>query len=196
MSLTDILPLEKWVEFENEINRRSGLDANVYGTDGIRITDNKNWANRLCPAIKATDKGQSFICAVANMNLASQAMNTGKPVIEECDAGLIKIAVPIFAGDEFIGSVGACGLLIEDGEVDTFLINKTTGIDEDKIEGLSRDIKIISKDDADSITDYIRRQINRFVKDYVNKQHGAEVTSESIAELTLSAKPSFLSTNN
>ncbi len=176
MSFTAILPLEKWVEFENEIHKRSGFDANVYDINGIRITDNKNWANRLCPVIKGTDKGISFICAVANMNLASQAKLTGEPVIEECDAGLIKIAVPIFVGDEFIGTVGACGLLIEEGEADSFLINRIIGIDEEKIESLSDDIKTISEEEALSITDYTWNQVNRFVKDYANRQHSVSLT--------------------
>jgi hypothetical protein len=73
VELTDLLPLEKWTQIENEIHQHSGLESNVFNTDGIRITDNKVWVNRLCPAIKATDKGQSFICAVAHMNLANQA---------------------------------------------------------------------------------------------------------------------------
>ncbi|MDL1963839.1 MAG: PocR ligand-binding domain-containing protein [Deltaproteobacteria bacterium] len=64
---------------------------NVYDINGTRITDNTNWANRLCPLIKANDKGINFICAIANMNMASQAKLTGKPIIEECDAGLVKI---------------------------------------------------------------------------------------------------------
>ena len=77
MELTDLLPLEKWAELETEIHARSGLESNVFNTDGIRITDNKVWVNRLCPAIKATDKGQAFICAVAHMNLAAMAGSTG-----------------------------------------------------------------------------------------------------------------------
>jgi len=145
MELTDILPLEKWIKLEQEINRLSGLDANVFNTKGVRISDVKNWANRLCPAIKDTDKGQTFICAVAHMNLAAIAKNTRKSVIEECDAGIVKLVVPIFIKDEFIGAFGACGLLAEDGEVDSFMINKTTGIDEKKIESLSNDIKTVSK---------------------------------------------------
>ena len=176
MSFTAILPFEKWVDFENELHRRSGLNANVYDINGIRITDNTNWANRLCPVIKANNKGIGFICAVANMNLASQAMNTGKPVIEECDAGLIKIAVPIFVGDEFIGTVGGCGKLIEDGEVDSFLINKITGIDENQIEGLTDGIEKISREEAQAITDYAWKQINQFVKDYANRQHSVSLT--------------------
>ncbi|MBC2696318.1 MAG: hypothetical protein HF982_13790 [Desulfobacteraceae bacterium] len=177
MSFTDILPLGKWVEFENEIHRKSGLNANVYDINGIRITDNTNWANRLCPVIKANGKGISFICATANMNMASQTKLTGEPIIEECDAGLIKIAVPIFVGDKFIGTVGGCGLLIEEGEVDFFLVNKITGIYENKIKSLSDGIKTISEEKAQAITDYTWNRINRFVRDYVNKQYSVSLAA-------------------
>jgi hypothetical protein len=37
MNLLDILPVEKWIELEMEINKRSGLNASVFDADGIRI---------------------------------------------------------------------------------------------------------------------------------------------------------------
>jgi ligand-binding sensor protein len=164
MQLTDIAPVKSWIELEKEINRRSGLDANVFNTKGYRISDLKNWANRLCPEIKATDKGQSFICAPAHMNLAVQAMKTKKAVIEECDAGLVKIVVPIFMNDEFVGAVGACGFLLDDGEVDSFLVNKMTDIKEDKIEELAEGIPSITTEKAESITAFIGEQIEKIVE--------------------------------
>jgi ligand-binding sensor protein len=166
MKLTDLLPLEKWKALEEDVTRRSNLDANVFNTDGIRITDHKNWANRLCPAIKATDKGQSYICAVAHMNLAAQARQTGKRLIEECDAGLLKIVIPIFVKDEFIGAFGACGMLPAEGEIDPFLINMTTGIDEQEIEGLSSDIATMTSDQAQSIAAYIEEKIGEIITDF------------------------------
>jgi ligand-binding sensor protein len=169
MELTDLLPLEKWKEFEKEITRRSGLDANVFGIDGVRITDYKNWANRLCPAIKATDKGQSYICAVAHMNLAAQAKQTHASLIEECDAGLVKIIVPVFVKDEFLGAVGACGMLLDEGEVDPFLINMTTGINEAEIEKLSSDIGTISLEKAQSVLAYVETKLSEIVSEYDKK---------------------------
>ena len=169
MELTDILPPEKWKELEKEITRRSGLDANVFNIDGIRITDYKNWANRLCPAIKATDKGQSYICAVAHMNLAIQAKQTQKSLVEECDAGLVKILVPIFVKDEFLGAVGACGFLLDDGEVDPFLVNMTTGIDEEDIERLSADIETISTEKARIVVSYIEEEIGKIISKFDEK---------------------------
>ena len=163
MELTDLLPLEKWAELEAEIHTRSGLESNVFNTDGIRITDNKIWVNRLCPAIKATDKGQAFICAVAHMNLANQAKNEQRAVIEECDAGLMKIVVPIIVDGEFIGAVGACGLLPADGEVDSFLVNKITEIDEDTVEELSEDLAVIETNAAEEVAQFIWEKIQMIV---------------------------------
>jgi ligand-binding sensor protein len=166
MKLTDILPLERWKQLEEEIHEQFGMDANVFDTDGVRISDFKQWVNRLCPEIKSIDKGQSFICAVAHMNLASQAMQTRQPVIEECDAGLVKIVVPIFVADQFLGAVGACGFILEDGEVDTFLINKVTDIEEEKAAQLAENIKVISSEKAQDLVEFVAKRIDQIVTRY------------------------------
>jgi len=166
MELTDILPIDKWIEFENDIRQQSGLMASVYNTKGIRIAGQRNWSNRLCPAIKATDKGQAFICAVAHMNLAIMAEKSHSPVIEECDAGLVKVVVPIFAHGEFLGAAGGCGLLLQDGEVDSFMINKTTGISEAEIEELSTDIPAIDQHKAEVLAEYIEQRLTAILADY------------------------------
>jgi ligand-binding sensor protein len=164
MKLTDILPIEKWIKFEKDIYNRSKLSASVFNTDGIRITDYLKWPNKICPVIKATDKGQSFICAVAHMNLANIAKNKKDFVIEECDAGLVKLIVPIFVNNEFIGSVGACGLLLEDGEVDAFSVNMITEIEEKKVEELSAGIASISNKELEYLAEYIKTRLESIIQ--------------------------------
>ena len=173
MKLTDMCSLEHWKALEKKIASASGLDVNIFNVKGYRITDYKHWANRLCPAIKATDRGQSFICAVAHMNIAAQAERAGKEIIEECDAGLVKMVIPIFHKNEFIGSVGACGLLLNDGEVDAFLVNKITGIEEEKIETLSKDIENITSNKLKSLAEITKKEIER---------HCGEVKAYDIAD--------------
>jgi len=163
MELTDLLSVEEWVHLEKEIHERYDLDTNVFNTDGIRITPYKSWVNRLCPEIKATDKGQSFICAVAHMNLATMARNSGEAVVEECDAGIVKIVVPIFIGDDFVGAVGACGKCLDDGEVDTFLVNKITDMDEEKAESLAQDIEFISTETTRELISYVEEKIEKII---------------------------------
>lgn len=170
MKLLDIFPAENWMELEKEINKRSGLNASVFDAKGIRITDFKKWANRLCPVVKANEKGQSYICAVAHQNAANQAKKLRSPAIIECDAGLVKVVVPIFVDNEFLGVAGGCGLLLKGGEVDSFLINKTTGMDVGEIENLSDDIAIISIAKIESVIKYIEQELEWIKHDFRNQR--------------------------
>jgi len=170
MELTDIVPLETWRELEQKINDRSGLNASVFNADGIRITDFVKWANSLCPVIKGNEKGQSYICSVAHQNIAAQAARTRRPVVETCDAGMLKLVVPIFVNGDFLGVAGGCGCLEKMEDIDTFMINKTTGINEEKLVRLSEDILAITRDEAQSHTNYIKNQIDCLIKTYENTQ--------------------------
>lgn len=164
MQLTELLPREEWIEFEKKLHQHLGLDVNVFDPEGIRITDYKQWVNRLCPVIKADDRGQSFICAVAHMNIAGEARRSQKAVLEACDVGLLKIVVPIFQDDTFIGAVGACGLLLENEEVDTFLLNKTMDLDEEETQALCSDLGSISHQTVEAHIACIREQLESLFK--------------------------------
>lgn len=167
MKLADIVSSGKWHELEKEIFQRSGLNVSVFDADGSMISGYPEWANRLCPVIKDDEKGRNMICVSANNNISLIAKNSKRPVTEECDAGLLKLAVPIFSRSEFLGVVTCCGLLSEDSEVETFLINKITGIDEDKIKGLSKDIKIIGTEKISSLIQYIEKALSDLIPDYM-----------------------------
>ncbi len=166
MKLVDIMPIEKWVEIEQEINRQSGLNAAVYDVEGVRIIDLKEFPNRLCPALRETEKGQQFICAVAHQNIAAQTVKTGKTVVDECDAGLMKFAVPIFVEDEFLGVAGGCGLLRNEEEVDTYLVHRTTGLDEEIVEDLSENIETIQNDRLESAISYLEKKVADIVREF------------------------------
>jgi ligand-binding sensor protein len=159
MNLLELMPIEEWIEVEKEINRISGLNAAVYDAEGVRITDFKKWANRLCPAIRATEKGQKFICAVAHQNIAAQALKTGRTIVAECDAGLMKFAVPIISRDEFLGVAGGCGLLRGQEMVDSYLVHRTTDMAEDDAKNLSEDIDTIPDDRLQSAIDYLEKKV-------------------------------------
>lgn len=167
MKLTDIAPLEKWLELEQKINERSGLNASVFDIAGVRITEFKRWANRLCPLIKADEKGQNYICAVAHQNIAAQAERTRQPVISECDAGLMKLVVPIFIDGEFLGVAGGCGYVLGNGEVDSFVINKTVGIAKEKLRDLTADVPVMTMEQAEAHTQFIQHEVDQIVKAFV-----------------------------
>ena len=166
MKLVDIMPVEKWVEIEKEINKRSGVNAAVYDAQGMRITDFKKWANRLCPSIRDTEKGLQSICSVAHQNVAAQVLKTRETVIDECDAGLMKFAVPIFVDEEFMGVAGGCGKLRGKGQVDTYLVHRTADLDEKFVSELSGDIETIGEDRLESIISYVERKVDEIVEEF------------------------------
>lgn len=170
MELVDLCPLETWAALENEIYERSGLNPAVFNVDGIRINANPRWPNRLCPEIKAIPKGQSFICATAHMNIANMARQSRRPVIEECDAGMVKLVVPIFVNSTFLGGAGGCGQLLDDGEVDTFLVYKITDMEEEKIEQLAEGTPATSMQDAQALAEFIQERVDGIVTAYLSCQ--------------------------
>ena len=166
MELIDIMPVEKWVEIEKEINKRSGFNASVYNARGMRITDFKKWANRLCPTIRKTEKGLQSICSVAHQNVAAQVLKTRETIFDECDAGLMKFAVPIFVEDEFLGVAGGCGKLRGNGQVDAYLVHRTADLDEKVVGDLSSDIETISEDRLASFVSYVENRVNEIIEDF------------------------------
>lgn len=174
MQLVDIMPLEKWVEIEKEINAQSGLNAAVYDAQGMRITDFIKWGNRLCPSLRGTEKGLQSICSVAHQNVAAQAVKTRETIVEECDAGLMKFAVPIFMDNEFIGVAGGCGKLRGDGQIDDYLVHRTAGMDMEVIEELSRDIETIENENLKSVISYVEKKVTQIISDFKSDHRGME----------------------
>jgi len=164
MNLSDIAPLETWARIENEAYEKFNLQSSVFNVNGMRITDTKNWSNRICPEIKSTDKGQSFICATAHMNMANQARRTLQPVVAECDAGLVKIVVPIFVGAEFVGTAGGCGVLLDGGEVDAFAVHKIAGMDEEQVTAFSEGVPVFNKEKVKAINRFFIESISALVE--------------------------------
>lgn len=116
------------------------------------------------PGDKSTDKGQSFICATAHMNMANQARRTLQPVVAECDAGLVKIVVPIFVGAEFVGTAGGCGVLLDGGEVDAFAVHKIAGMDEEQVTAVSEGVPVFNKEKVKAINRFFIESISALVE--------------------------------
>lgn len=165
MELTDILSEEAWARFEKELSDRFHLNCSVYNVTGISVTGKQNFCNNLCPKIKANKDALAAICAPGNQNFMARAKQTKKVVIDECDAGLLKIAVPIFVGEKFLGTAGGCGVLLEGGEVEDFMIHKTTGLDEEAIETLCRGLGSITEEEARQVAAVIESRIAQILKD-------------------------------
>ncbi len=163
MDLTDIISMEKWETFEKELYDRSGMNACVYDNQGNRITSLAAWANEVCPTIKSYPEGIAAVCAVANQYFTTQTAKTKQPVIDECDAGFVKFAVPIFYQQEFLGTVGGCGHILPNGEVETFFIEKAIGKDNLELEKKVDTVKNISENDIKKLGEFVQTYLKNML---------------------------------
>ncbi len=163
MLLTEITPITNWTELENKTRKETGLDVSVFDKDGIRITENKEWINELCPKVKSIATGQTHICAVAHSNIAAMARKSGKNIVEECDAGLIKAVVPIFKDGEFVGALGGCGKMLDDSEIETEYICRTIKCDEQEIDALGKSVKVMTEDAAENAVEKMAEELAKIV---------------------------------
>jgi len=166
LQLTDLLPVDKWIELSNEINEKFGLQAVTFDKDANGLHKPPVWANELCPLIKGDKEGGAFICAQSHIAMANKAKAERTPVVDDCNAGFVKVVVPIFVGDEFLGVTGGCGLITEDGEVDTFFVAKTLQMKEEEVKDIPGGVKAISPLKLEEFVNYIQLRVKEIIQDF------------------------------
>ena len=164
MTLLDILAPERWAELERELHDLSGMNAAVFDAQGRRVTSFVSWANALCPVIKGHPAGLSAICACANQVVAAEAARSGQPVVEECDAGLAKIAVPVMVGGACLGTVGCCGLLLDNGRPDVEYVARTLGEDPQVVARLAGGLRSLNRRQAEHLAGCIEARVAEVVR--------------------------------
>ena len=165
MELTDIASLEKWEEFEKEIHSQSGMNACVYNNQGNRVTSYVAFANEICPTIKSFPEGIAAICAMVNQHFGAELARTKQPLIDECDAGFVKFAVPILLKGEFLGTVGGCGHLLPDSEVEIFLIEKAIGKDDLGLEAKMNTVKRVSEEEVKELLSFVQTYLDNLISE-------------------------------
>ena len=163
MLMTDLLTKEQWLELEKTLHNDWGVNACAYDAKGMTFTGYKNFVNPLCAEIKSHPEGIQAICSVAHQHMAKQAQASGKTVIEQCDAGMLKVCTPIFSNGEFVGIVGGCGRVPDDSEVDTFTVHKAINIPLENVDELAKDVPTISMRKA--------QEMGAFLENFVTNIH-------------------------
>ena len=165
MKLTDIAPIETWLQMVKEIYEKFGVNCGVLDTDNVVVQPPVGWANKACPLIKGNENSR-VVCASAQQELSGKARNSKKTVIGKCDVGFTKFVTPIFYNDEFVGTTGGCGVLLEGDELDElddFYISKILNISEKEAKELIKDVKIVSTDDLEKNVKYMEKTLLKII---------------------------------
>lgn len=164
MHMTDIQSVDDWAALERELHERTGMNAQVYNSEGLTFTGRKLFCNRLCPAIKAVPEALTGICATAYQVMIVEAREVNGPVVSECDAGLLRICAPVYADEELVGAVAVCGAIPEGGEIEAFLVDKLTGLGEDTVEEMASDAPVKTGQEGRAIAEMLQSRIDSLLE--------------------------------
>ena len=166
MEITDLASRKQWVAFAEQLHERFNMNCTIYDASGISVTGEPRWCNRFCPRAKGNADFLTTVCASGNQNFMAQAARTKKPVIGECDAGLLKIAVPVYSNGEFLGTAGGCGRLPQGGKIETFVIEKTLGIGETEIADLTDGLETMTNQQAEEMVAFVERHVAQLMDNF------------------------------
>jgi len=79
-----------------------------------------------------------MICSQTQQFMTKEARTTRHPFIGICEAGMSKFVIPLFFKGEWVGTITACGACVPDEEIETFMIEKSSRMREEKINRLAR----------------------------------------------------------
>ncbi len=114
----------------------------------------------LCAAIKGTPTAATYICGQTNTAMLAVVKRTLRPAIDLCEAGLLRMVIPIVRDGALVGQVFACGLAAEGEELDPFMVAKQLGVGEERVTELASATRAISEAELTPVADRFFRELN------------------------------------
>lgn len=158
MKLLDVLPVEAWKELAEDVHKRFGINGGVNDKESFLIAANSHCTNEICAKVRGGEESRA-ICVSVQQYLAKLSQEKKEPAVAECDVGLTKFVVPIFCKDEFLGTAGGCGVLAENGEIDTFYVAKVLHLGEEAVERLIAGLKKVSQGELETAITYVEKRL-------------------------------------
>lgn len=112
--LKDIINIEAFQKIQDDIANATGVAIITTDYKGKPIT-NHSFCTKFCSIVRSNDK-YAELCEKCDSRGGLEAAGTGKPYIYICHKGLIDFAVPIVVQDQYLGSLMAGQVLIEESE--------------------------------------------------------------------------------
>ncbi len=159
MNPLDLKSQEEWEEILERFAQQVGMTACLSNGDGgIIVCRYERFP--LCGAIRENPDATVSICSQTNAAMRAVVEKTKRVEIDFCEAGLVRIVVPVIHNDKVIGQVMACGLASEEEEVDAFLVAQELKTDEEKILELAKSTPLGSKEEIVKAGEALFKEIN------------------------------------
>jgi len=161
MEMYDIKPMEEWQRVLDTVYRELGMPSAITDKENA-VLQVSGQQNPLCSKIRSIKEASAFICSQAQQFMAKETKEKKKPIIDMCDAGMSKFVIPVFYQSDFVGTLTGCGVSIAGEELEAFLIEKGTKMNEQDIEEL---IQQVPEGDRSKISEVTQRLFHQIQND-------------------------------
>jgi ligand-binding sensor protein len=159
LSVYDVKNRETWQELLDKAQSAVGMPAALLDQNNA-ILQSSGERNELCLEIRSRKESLPVICGQSQKFMAETARTQKAPLVEICEGGLAKLVVPIFRDQNYLGCVTACGSVLPETEVETFLISKATGMGEDAVAAMGKKVPFVKKEDLEKLGEDLFRRLN------------------------------------
>jgi len=161
MEMYDIKPKEEWQWVLDTVYRELGMPSAITDKENA-VLQVSGQRNPLCSKIRSIKEASAFICSQAQQFMAKETEKKKRPIIDFCDAGMLKLAIPVFRQNDFVGTLTACGAYIGGEDLEAFLIKKNTKLNKQEIEEL---IQQVPQGDWSKISEVTQRLFHQIQND-------------------------------
>lgn len=147
MNVYDIKSESEWNAVLDALYEEVGMAASLTDPVGkmLQISGDRY---PLCEAIRADEQSLTFVCSQTNTVMLAEVKQTLKPMVDECEVGLLRMVVPLVHEGELVGQITACGRVGDPEDADVFLLSKQLKVEEQEAQRLLEQTPVLSVDEA------------------------------------------------
>ena len=128
----------EWRRILETMQKKTSLAMSLTDPEG-KILLSVGTRNPLCTRIRENSETLTYICSQTNTAMTMQVKATKDIVVEYCEAGMIRAAIPIIVKDQIIGQITGCGLIGDPDEIDAYYLAQTLDATEDQVQKMLGD---------------------------------------------------------
>jgi len=145
MRLLDLYSVEEWDRLLGSFKTVMGIAPITIDGAGNPVTS-ACFTCEACRMIKSTPEGAKR-CKEGHQQMVAEAKASRKALVKACHAKFLKVTIPIFNGDEFLGITGGCNVLPENEKVDDEFFHRLAaeiGVDGEQLAAAAKKAKRVS----------------------------------------------------
>jgi ligand-binding sensor protein len=159
MTPLDLRSREEWEEILDRLARDVNMTACLTDDKGAVLFCRRD-RFPLCAAVRGNQDALTYICSQRNTIMLATVGKTLKPALDCCEAGLLRLVVPVLADGALVGQITSCGLQPKGEEPETFLVAKQLGISEEEVGKLAESTPVGEEEELRIVADRLFDQLS------------------------------------